>query len=104
MMLFPFLVFSGWRIGEVEVVRPLHGGEQWAKGNGLLRQSLQAGPVPPSGSSLCTHIPRQRGGRYALNEMNVAGRVGLAPPAFPNFVIDVVVDSVVEDSHAQDRS
>ena len=43
MMLFTFLVFSGWRIGEVEAMRPLHGGEQWAERNGLLRQSLQAG-------------------------------------------------------------
>ena len=94
MMLFPFLVFLGWRIEEVEAVRPLHGGEQWAEGNSLLRQSLQAGPVPPSGPSPCTHIPGQRGGRCALNEMNVAGRVGLVPPAFPKFVIDVVVASV----------
>ena len=94
MMLFPFLVFLGWRIEEVEAVRPLHGGEQWAEGNGLLRQSLQAGLVPPSGPTPCTHIPRQRGGRCTLNEMNGAGRVGLAPPAFPNFVIDVVVASV----------
>ncbi|RVW12501.1 hypothetical protein CK203_082438 [Vitis vinifera] len=83
MMLFPFLVFLGWRIGE-----------QWVEGNGLLRQSLQVGPVPPSGPSPCTHIPRQRGGRCTLNEMNVGGRVGLAPPAFPNFVIDVAVASV----------
>ncbi|KAL6322451.1 hypothetical protein AAG906_008106 [Vitis piasezkii] len=81
MMLFTFLVFSGWRIGEVEAMRPLHGGEQWAERNGLLRHP-------------CTHIPGQRGHRCALNEMNVAGRVGLAPPAFPNFVIDVVVASV----------
>ncbi|RVW97545.1 hypothetical protein CK203_046508 [Vitis vinifera] len=42
----------------------------------------------------CTHIAGQRGGRCALNDMNVAGRVGLAPPAFPKFVIDVVVASV----------
>ena len=52
------------------------------------------GSVPPSSPSPCTHIPGQRGGRCALNEMNVAGRVGLAPPAFPKFVIDVVVASV----------
>ncbi|KAJ9696863.1 hypothetical protein PVL29_008864 [Vitis rotundifolia] len=71
MMLFPFLVFSGWRIGEVEAVRPLHGGEQWAEGNGVLRQSLQAGLLLPSGPSPCTHIPRKRGGRCALNEMNM---------------------------------
>ncbi|KAL6312740.1 hypothetical protein AAG906_034772 [Vitis piasezkii] len=66
MMLFTFLLFSGWRIRQVETVRPLHG---WAEGNDLLRY----------------------GGRCALNEMNVAGRVRLAPPTFPNFVIDVVV-------------
>ncbi|KAL6312733.1 hypothetical protein AAG906_015145 [Vitis piasezkii] len=88
------MVTKGWRIGEVEAVRPLHGGEQWAEGNGLLRQSLQVGSVPPSGPSPCTYIPRQRGGRCALNEMNGAGCVGLAPPAFPNFVIDVAVASV----------
>ena len=90
-MLFTFLVFSGWRIGQVEAVRPLHG---WAEGNDLLRQSLQLGLVPSSGPSPCTHIPRQRGGRCTLNEMNGAGRVGLAPPAFPNFVIDVAMASV----------
>ncbi|RVW53764.1 hypothetical protein CK203_112886 [Vitis vinifera] len=67
-------------------------------------QSLQSGPVPSSSPSPCTHIPRQSGGRCTLNEMNVAGHVGLAPPAFPNFVIDVVVASVAKDSHAQDRS
>lgn len=103
--LFTFLVFSGWRIGELEAVRPLHGGEQWAEGiNGLLRQSLRAGPVPPSGPSPCAHIPEQKGGRCALSEMNVAGRVGLAPPAFPNFVMDVAVASATKDGHAQDRS
>ena len=52
------------------------------------------GSVPPSGPSPCTHIAGQRGGRCALNDMNVAGHVGLAPPAFPKFVIDVVVASV----------
>nr|CAN80683.1 hypothetical protein VITISV_006098 [Vitis vinifera] len=100
----PFVVLmvtKGWRIGQVEAVRPLHG---WAEGNDLLRQSLQPGAVPSSSPSPCTHIPRQSGGRCALNEINVAVRVGLAPPAFPNFVIDVVVASVAKDSHAQDRS
>ncbi|RVW53768.1 hypothetical protein CK203_112882 [Vitis vinifera] len=75
MMLFTFLVFSGWRIGQVEAVRPLHGGEQWAEGNGLLRQSLQPGPVPPSSPSSCTHIPGQRGGRIALLKID-ARRLG----------------------------
>nr|CAN71388.1 hypothetical protein VITISV_039303 [Vitis vinifera] len=62
------------------------------------------GLVPSSSPSPCTHIPRQSGGRCTLNEMNVAGHVGLAPPAFPNFLIDVVVASVAKDNHAQDRS
>ena len=52
------------------------------------------GSVPPFGHSPCTHITGQRGGRCALNEMNVAGRVGLALHASPKFVIDVVVASV----------
>nr|CAN76451.1 hypothetical protein VITISV_012442 [Vitis vinifera] len=34
------MVTKGWRIGEVEAMRPLHGREQWAERNGLLRQSL----------------------------------------------------------------
>ena len=79
----------------------MHG---WAEGNDLLRQSLQLGPVPSSSPSPCTHIPQQSGVRCALSEMNVAGRVGLAPPAFPNFVIDVAVAFVAKDNHAQDRS
>ena len=100
-MLFTFLVFSGQRIGQVEAVRPLHG---WAEGNNLLRQSLQPDLVPSSSPSPCTHIPRQSGGRCSLSEMNVASHVGLAPPTFPNFVIDVAVVSVAKDNHAQDRS
>ena len=101
MMLFTFLVFLGWRIGQVEAVRPLHG---WAEGNNLLRQSLQPDLVPSSSPSPCTHIPRQSGGRCALNEMNVVGRVRLAPPTFPHFVIDVAVASIAKHSHAKDRS
>ena len=50
------------------------------------------------------HISLDRVEASALNEMNVAGHVRLVPPAFPNFVIDVVVASVAKDSHAQDRS
>ncbi|RVW12519.1 hypothetical protein CK203_082471 [Vitis vinifera] len=88
-------------IGQVEAVRPLHG---WAEGNNLLRQSLQPDLVPSSSPSPCTHIPRQSGGRCSLSEMNVASHVGLAPPTFPNFVIDVAVVSVAKDNHAQDRS
>ncbi|KAL6312738.1 hypothetical protein AAG906_015171 [Vitis piasezkii] len=105
-MLFPFLVFSVGGSEKLKQVRPLHGGEQWAEGNGLLCQSLHASPVPPSGPSPCTHIldREEAGGRCALNEMNVAGRVGFVPPHFPNFVIDVAVASATKDGHAQDRS
>ncbi|KAL6325845.1 hypothetical protein AAG906_030970 [Vitis piasezkii] len=47
-------------------------------------QSLQRGPVPPSGSSPCTYIPERNHGRCTLadpdpDQMGVAR----APPAFP---------------------
>ncbi|KAL6312712.1 hypothetical protein AAG906_024670 [Vitis piasezkii] len=87
MMLFTFLLFSGWRIRQVETVRPLHG---WAE------EMICVSP-----RFRCHHLS---GGRCALNEMNVAGRVRLAPPTFPNFVIDVAMASIAKDSHAQDRS
>ncbi|EOY11000.1 hypothetical protein QQP08_015186 [Theobroma cacao] len=53
---------------------------------GLIVQSLQRGPVPPSGGNPCTNIPGRSRGRCTLSEMNVAGggggMVAHPPPAF----------------------
>ncbi|XP_021283166.1 uncharacterized protein LOC110415777 [Herrania umbratica] len=58
----------------------------------LIVQSLQRGPVPPSGGNPCTNIPGRNHGRCTLSEMNVVGGGGgmLAhpPPAFPDLVVD----------------
>ncbi|RVW25565.1 hypothetical protein CK203_058871 [Vitis vinifera] len=45
-------------------------------------QSLQRGPVPPSGSSPCTYIPKRNSGRCTLADPDQMG-VARAPPAFP---------------------
>ena len=45
-------------------------------------QSLQRGPVPPSGSSPCTYIPERNHGRCTLADPDQMG-VANAPPAFP---------------------
>ncbi|KAJ4842216.1 hypothetical protein Tsubulata_005871 [Turnera subulata] len=57
----------------------------------LVIQSLQRGPVPPSGASPCTHTPGRGRGRCTLTQMNVAGQiVAQAPPSFPanNFAVE----------------
>ncbi|GAB4841687.1 hypothetical protein Ancab_022409 [Ancistrocladus abbreviatus] len=87
-------------------VRILEGDELWMKREGglLLLEALPRGKVPPSKSSPCTNIPGQsKGGHCALQEMNAAGR-GMrgggyvrAPPAFPDFVIEV--GAAAADSH-----
>ena len=49
-------------------------------------QSLQRGPVPPSGSSPCTYIPERNHGRCTLADPDPDhGQMGVAhaPPAFP---------------------
>ncbi|CAI0433969.1 unnamed protein product [Linum tenue] len=55
------------------------------------QQSLQRGPVPPSKSSPCGHVPGRGSGRCPLNEMNVAGSglFGVRPHPAP--AGDVVV-------------
>ncbi|XVE89945.1 hypothetical protein DITRI_Ditri20bG0036900 [Diplodiscus trichospermus] len=59
--------------------------------NILIVQSLQKGPVPPSGRNPCTNIPGRNQGRCTLAEMNVAGGGGVArhaPPPSPDFVLN----------------
>ncbi|KAJ9696875.1 hypothetical protein PVL29_008876 [Vitis rotundifolia] len=58
-VLFSFTLLSAWSFRELEAMRLLGGG-QWAKRNSLVLQSLQKGPVLPSGPNPCTHIPEQR--------------------------------------------
>ncbi|KAL5792792.1 hypothetical protein ACOSP7_001386 [Xanthoceras sorbifolium] len=82
----------------VAAMRPLEG-EQWMKkedSGRLAVQSLQRGPVPPSGPNPCTHIPGQGSGICSLNGQNFAGRVAPAPPAFPGLVMDFGVASVAD--------
>ncbi|KAL6312709.1 hypothetical protein AAG906_024667 [Vitis piasezkii] len=71
-----------------------------AESNGLREMVYCVNPCRPV---RCHHLvpvrahislDREEAGACTLNEMNVGGRVGLAPPAFPNFVIDVAVASV----------
>lgn len=85
-------------------MRPLEEEELWLKS---VIQSLQRGPVTPSGSSPCTYIPGSpRRGRCALaeNEINVASSghhnaAGSSPPqpplvtAFPEVVVHFAIAS-----------
>ncbi|KAK3193596.1 hypothetical protein Dsin_024906 [Dipteronia sinensis] len=80
----------------VAAMRPLEG-DQWTnkEDNRLAFQSLQQGPLPPSGRNPCSTIPGQSSGVCTLNGKNFAGgRVALEPPAFPSFVMDVGVASI----------
>ncbi|XVE89946.1 hypothetical protein DITRI_Ditri20bG0037000 [Diplodiscus trichospermus] len=57
----------------------------------LIVQSLQKGPVPPSGRNPCTNIPGRSRGRCTLTEMNVVGGGGVArhsPPPYPDFLVN----------------
>ncbi|XP_057961345.1 uncharacterized protein LOC131153207 [Malania oleifera] len=79
--------------------------EQWVQGHeeskkGLMMlQSLQRGPVPPSGKSPCTYIPGRNSGHCTLNGRNFAGHgAAHAPPAFPEFVVEVGVASAANGS------
>ncbi|KAF8388193.1 hypothetical protein HHK36_026859 [Tetracentron sinense] len=60
--------------------RPL-GRELQSLNAGLVLESLNDVPVPPSGSSSCSHIPSP-GGKCTISEMNFAGSVFAAPPHF----------------------
>ncbi|KAI3469705.1 hypothetical protein Pfo_026368, partial [Paulownia fortunei] len=71
--------------------RLLHDQVETLKEKGLSINSLQKGPVPPSGPSGCTNIPGSGGGGCPINEMHFAGRG--APPhgggsaAYPHSVV-----------------
>ncbi|KAJ4726838.1 hypothetical protein OWV82_000035 [Melia azedarach] len=61
-----------------EAFRNLDKEEKYCNSKDLALQSLQRGPVPPSGNG-CTYIHR-RGGRHCTSQMNFACRAMLPPP------------------------
>ncbi|WCJ23957.1 hypothetical protein M5689_005951 [Euphorbia peplus] len=61
-----------------ESIRPCNG-EKWVKQH-LLSHVLQKGPVPPSSSSPCSHVPGGSGHCPALTTMNFAARAPPLPP------------------------
>ena len=104
-VLFNFMLLSAWSFRELEAMRLLGGG-QWAKRNSLVLQSLQKGPVLPSGPSPCTHIPEQRAGRCTFNEKNIAYDIATAPPAVSAYMLaeDAAMASLAKDGYDQDHS
>ncbi|CAI0433970.1 unnamed protein product [Linum tenue] len=83
-------IVLGLSCRHIATARPLLETEQQQQ-RALIIQSLQRGPVPPSKSSPCGHVPGRGSGRCPLNEMNVAGSglFGVRPHPAP--AGDVVV-------------
>ncbi|ERN01371.1 hypothetical protein AMTRI_Chr03g53950 [Amborella trichopoda] len=87
-----FIIFSMVLLSNIhcrEATRVLS--KEWELRGELVFQSLQRGPVAPSGPSGCTNVPGGSssggGGCPALGEMNVAGHRNPAPiAAFPDVV------------------
>ncbi|KAJ9700588.1 hypothetical protein PVL29_006071 [Vitis rotundifolia] len=69
------------------------------RGLSVLLQSKQAGPVPPSGSSPCSHIP---GTGICVNEMNYAGPFVHPPPPYPGSAINSAAASIAGETNKQD--
>ncbi|RWR80938.1 hypothetical protein CKAN_00959900 [Cinnamomum micranthum f. kanehirae] len=67
--------------------RVLCGDEVWKTRQGLVLESLQRGPVPPSGRSGCTYVAGKPGPSCLVNEMNVAGSVFGRANAYPELTI-----------------
>ncbi|XAR64914.1 hypothetical protein NMG60_11008806 [Bertholletia excelsa] len=87
---------------EVLGMRPLEGDEWAKKATSVINihiQSLPRGPVTPSGKNPCTYIPGGGPGRCTLaqNEMNFAGHVAHAPPAFTDGMFKFGVASTTKD-------
>ncbi|KAF7143515.1 hypothetical protein RHSIM_Rhsim05G0177900 [Rhododendron simsii] len=102
--IFVFTVLLLFGCRENLATRPLEG-EEWLNDlKTLAIQSLQRGPVTPSGSSPCTYIPGGTRGRCTLaeNESNYSGRMGhVAAPAFPGVMVKF---ATANDSQKQDGS
>ncbi|XP_034708399.1 uncharacterized protein LOC117931541 [Vitis riparia] len=104
-VLFNFTLLSAWSFRELEAMRLLGGG-QWARRDSFVLQSLQKGPVLPSGPSPCNHIPEQRAGRCTFNEKNIADDIATAPPAVSAYMLaeDAAMASLAKDGYDQDHS
>lgn len=87
-----FIMFFVLGFHEALAMRPLDG-EPWLNKN-LAMQTLQRGPVTPSGPNPCTYIPGRSHGRCTLSEMDVADHVAHAPPAFPDHVVSFAAASI----------
>lgn len=88
------IFFSSSTLHFASATRPLHGGHRF-KNQALHLESLQSGPVPPSDSSACSHIP---GSGVCINGMNYAGTVVRPlPPA-------TILDSVASETKKKDPS
>lgn len=68
-------------------IRVLCGDEVWKTKQGLVLESLQKGPVPPSGPSGCTYVAKHKGPSCPLNEMHAAGHVFSYADAYPHLTI-----------------
>uniref|UniRef100_A0A5B7BLJ4 Uncharacterized protein n=1 Tax=Davidia involucrata TaxID=16924 RepID=A0A5B7BLJ4_DAVIN len=68
--------------------RILNGEEWWTKkGDNIVLQSLQKGPVTPSDPSGCTNIPGGGGTSCPIKEMNFAGDALARGTAHPHLTV-----------------
>lgn len=80
-----FLIFFITSFQPLTAVRQLQGERGWKKGV-LMLESLQKGPVPPSGPSGCSYVPRKDVGTCPIIETppEPAGRLGSSDDTVDN--------------------
>ncbi|XWS36391.1 hypothetical protein CRYUN_Cryun20dG0081500 [Craigia yunnanensis] len=88
---------------QVGAMRPMDG-KQWLVKDELVFQSLQPGPVTPSGHNPCTNIPGRETGVCKLGGINITGNVMHASLAFPSVVDEFGVVSAAKGTHDQDKN
>ena len=81
--------------------RPLEG--EWGSKKGLIvLESLQKGPVAPSGRSGCTYVSKNPGPRCPLNERNFAVHAPVVEPGSHDTIISSGIsfaDTEIRDQH-----
>ncbi|KAF9608932.1 hypothetical protein IFM89_012100 [Coptis chinensis] len=60
--------------------------EKWMMKRSLISESLQKGPIPPSGPSGCTYIPGNGGPSCHIKGKMVAGYVFARARAYPHLI------------------